>query len=148
MGVNGNRFYKELNCFHFISIHGIKKKKEKEKTFFSELYSTWNYFFHEMNDGGVNSWWRWIGLFLMYLNFYLCIYLFICNWKWLWRLVWLNFCSHVRHPGKIFQKTYVWAAALKMFDIRMCLLMLAHTQNINTHFFTFVMVFLCCEKDH
>lgn len=25
MNVNGNRFYKELNCFCFISIHGIAK---------------------------------------------------------------------------------------------------------------------------
>ena len=31
MGVNENRFYKELSCFHFISIRGIKKKRKKER---------------------------------------------------------------------------------------------------------------------
>lgn len=75
-------FYKERNCFHFISIHGITKitPSFQRYTFSSELF-----FFHETNDDGVNSWWRWIGLFLMISIF------FFCNWKWLWRLVLLNF---------------------------------------------------------
>lgn len=45
MNVNGNRFYKELNCFCFISIHGIIKKTTTHHLFPEYIYSPLDYFF-------------------------------------------------------------------------------------------------------
>lgn len=45
MNVNGNRFYKELNCSCFISIHGITKKPTTHHLFPECIYFPLDYFF-------------------------------------------------------------------------------------------------------